>query len=283
MADSADYIQFTKRSVWRYLAYAVLTGYGLVVLLPVYTMLMTSFKRNAEVFSRPFLPPTTFLFTGYVRLLTQEGFGRFFLNSLYVTLASILIILILTTLAAHGLGRYAFKVRGLVYAYLLAGILIPIRLATISLIHVLNWTHLYDRLFGLILIYVAMGIPFSVFILTEFIRQLPEELYAAARIDGASETDTFRLISVPLLRPAIAATAIFNFVPVWNDFWWPLIFIRTESLKTVPLAAAIFWGQFETQWNLVFSALSLATLPVLFFYLAMSRQFIKALTAGAFK
>lgn len=283
MPEHAAYVQFSRGSVWRYLASLILAAYALVALAPIYVMFMTSFKTNIEVFSRPFLPPSKFIFSGYVRILTQDGFGRFFLNSAYVALMSILIILVLTAPASHALGRYAFRGHGWVYAYLLAGILVPIRLATISLIHIMNWTGLYDRLLGLVMIYVAMGIPLSVFILTEFVRQLPEELYAAARIDGASEFQAFRTISVPLLRPAIAATAIFNFVPIWNDFWWPLIFIRTDALKTVPLAAAIFWGQFETQWNLVFSALSLASLPVLLFYVLLSRQFTRALTAGAFK
>lgn len=283
MSEGVTHLHFGRRSPWRYAAYALLGSYCLIVLVPIYTMLMTSVKTNVEVFSRPFLPPTRFVLSGYARILGEEGFTRFFANSAYVTLLAIAIILVLTAPASHALGRYVFKGRGWLYAYLLAGILIPIRLATISLIHVMNWTGLYDRLFGLTLIYVAMGIPFSIFILTEFVRQLPEELYAAARIDGAGEFAALWSISLPLLRPAIAATAIFNFVPIWNDFWWPLIFIRTDALKTVPLAAAIFWGQFETQWNLVFSALSLASLPALVFYLLMSRHFIKALTAGAFK
>jgi len=136
---------------------------------------------------------------------------------------------------------------------------------------------------SLIIVYVAMGIPFGVFILTDFIRFIPEELSNAARIDGCSEPKIFYKIIIPLLRPAMAIVAIINFIPIWNDFWFPLILIRSDNMKTVPLATALLFGQFETDFGLIFSALSMASLPLVIFYLILSRQFGKGLTAGAFK
>jgi raffinose/stachyose/melibiose transport system permease protein len=142
---------------------------------------------------------------------------------------------------------------------------------------------LFDTLSSLIIVFVSMGIPLGVFILYDFIRMIPEELSNSARIDGAGEGAIFRRIVVPLIQPALASVAIVNFIPIWNDFWFPLILIRSNSQRPVPLATAILFGQFETNFGMVFAVLSLASLPVMIFYLVLSQYFIKGITSGAMK
>jgi raffinose/stachyose/melibiose transport system permease protein len=128
-----------------------------------------------------------------------------------------------------------------------------------------------------------MGIPIAILVITAFIRNLPHELIDAASIDGASEWQIYSTIILPLVRPALSTVAIFNLIPVWNDFWFPLILIRQENYRTVPLGVSLLFGQYQTNWNNILSALSLASLPIIILYLLMASQFIKGLTAGAVK
>ncbi|MEG1366920.1 MAG: carbohydrate ABC transporter permease, partial [Oscillospiraceae bacterium] len=143
--------------------------------------------------------------------------------------------------------------------------------------------HLLNTIWALVPIYVAMGLPIAVFVLTEFIRQIPKELTEACLIDGAGRFSIMIKIIMPLTRPAIATVAIYNLVPFWNDLWFPLILISNEKAKTLLLGVTRLFGQYQTDWSKVLAVLTLSSLPVLILYLLMSRQFIKGMTAGAVK
>jgi raffinose/stachyose/melibiose transport system permease protein len=138
-------------------------------------------------------------------------------------------------------------------------------------------------MWSLIPIYVAMGIPIAIFVLTEFIRQIPGELSEAARIDGCGRFNVLLKIIAPMLKPALSTVAIYNLIPFWNDLWFPLIFINDERHKTLLLGVTRLFGQYQTDWSKVLAVLVLASIPVLLLYLIMSRQFIKGMTAGAVK
>lgn len=161
--------------------------------------------------------------------------------------------------------------------------IIPIRLGTISILKLMIGMHANDTLFSVIIVGIAVGIPFGIFILTDFIKMIPEELSAAARIDGCSEPTIFRIVIIPLLRPALAAVAIINYIPIWNDFWFPLVFLKSDSVKTVPLATALLFGQYQTNYALVFAVLSMASIPVMLFYIIFSKHFVQGLSSGALK
>jgi raffinose/stachyose/melibiose transport system permease protein len=167
--------------------------------------------------------------------------------------------------------------------YLALGIMIPIRLGTIAILNIMVAAKLVNTHLALILVYTAQGLPLAIFILSEFMRQVSDDLKNAARIDGLSEYAIFFRLVLPLVRPAIATVAVFTMIPIWNDLWFPLILAPGESTKTVTLGAQIFIGQFVTNWNAVLAALSLAILPVLVLYLLFSRQLIRGITAGAVK
>jgi raffinose/stachyose/melibiose transport system permease protein len=139
-----------------------------------------------------------------------------------------------------------------------------------------------NTLTALILVYIAQALPLTIFILTQFMRQVPEELKDAARLDGASEYRIFWLV-VPLVRPAIGAIGIFTMIPIWNDLWFPLILSPSQQTATVTLGVQQFLGQFVSDWNAVLASLSLAMIPILIFYLVFSKQMIKSITAGAIK
>jgi raffinose/stachyose/melibiose transport system permease protein len=185
-------------------------------------------------------------------------------------------------MAAYALSEYKFRGNTLMGLYLALGIMIPIRLGTVSILRLVVSLGLVNTLTALILVYTAMGLPLAIFVLQQFMRQVPGELKDAARVDGASEYRIFWLV-LPLVRPAVATVAVFVMIPIWNDLWFPLILAPGESTKTVTLGAQQFLGQFVSDWNAVLASLTLAMLPILILYVIFSRQLIRGLTAGAVK
>ena len=167
--------------------------------------------------------------------------------------------------------------------YLALGIMIPIRLGTVYILKITVASGLVNTLTALVLIYIAQGLPLAVFILTEFMKQISNDLKNAGRIDGLSEYRIFFILILPLVRPAMATVAVFTMIPIWNDLWFPLIIAPAEATKTITLGAQVFIGQFVTDWNAVLAALTLAIIPVLILYLIFSRQLIRGITAGAIK
>jgi len=272
-----------KNGTVRTLLYVILIIYSMSIFYPIFLMIITSLKENREIFTRPYSLPQSFNLDSYIHLFKISNYLIYFRNSIIITLTSLLIILALSSLISYVLAKYRFIGSRFLYFYFIAGLIIPIKLGTIGIIRIMLGLHVFDTLAALIIVYVAMGIPFGVFILTDFIRLIPEELSNSARIDGCSEPIIFFRIILPLIRPALAAVAIINFIPIWNDFWFPLLLIRTDNVKTIPLATALLYGQYETNFGLIFSVLTAASLPVIIFYLIMSRQFIKGLAAGALK
>ena len=272
-----------KNGTVRTLLYVILIIYSMSIFSPIFLMLITSLKENREIFTRPYSLPQSFNLDSYIHLFKISNYLIYFRNSIIVTLTSLLIILALSSLISYVLAKYRFIGSRFLYFYFIAGLIIPIKLGTIGIIRIMIGLHIFDTLAALIIVYVAMGIPFGVFILTDFIRLIPEELSNAARIDGCSEPKIFFRIILPLLRPALAAVAIINFIPIWNDFWFPLLLVRSDNVKTIPLATALLYGQYETNFGLIFSVLAAASIPVIIFYLILSRQFIKGLSSGALK
>lgn len=264
-------------------AHGTLLLWSFVVLLPIWTLIVNSVKPSREIFRDPFGPPDTFTFEGYQAAWVDGNFDLYFRNSFFVTATSLLLIVFLGSLAAYGLANWQSRTSNLLYLFFVAGLMIPIRLGTINLFQIIRTLGLEDTVYSLVPIYVAMGLPIATFVLTSFIRALPQELSDAARVDGASEFRIYRTVILPLIRPAVATVVIFNMLPIWNDLWFPLIFIRAREARTVTLGVSLLFGQYQTDWTRALSALALAAVPVLVLYLLMSGQFIKGLTSGAVK
>jgi raffinose/stachyose/melibiose transport system permease protein len=263
--------------------YAILIAWSVVVLFPIYTMLINSLKPRREIFRNPFVPPWPVTFEGYQTVWSDGRFDLYFRNSLAVTLISLVLIILLGSLAAYALAMWRSRWSTALYIFFIAGLMIPIRLGTINIFQIVQSFGLTNKAMGLIPVYVAMGLPISVFVLTTFIRSLPGELIDAAHVDGAGELRIYWSVILPLIRPALATVMIFNLIPVWNDLWFPLIFIRAEDQRTVILGVSLLFGQYQTNWTRVLAALSMSAVPILILYLLMSKQFIKGLTAGAVK
>jgi raffinose/stachyose/melibiose transport system permease protein len=263
--------------------YAMLAAYGFTVIYPIYLMVLSSFKTSREILQDPFSLPQTWTFSNYVEAWTRGNFSTYFGNSVFVTSAALILVLALGSLAAYPLGRYRFWGRQWVMLYFLAGLMLPIRLGILPLFFLMRDLGLLNTPWSLILIYAASGLPFTIFVLANFFETLPQELEEAARLDGASEFRIYAQVMLPLIRPALATVAVFNFIPWWNDFFFPLIFIRAERFKTLPLGLFSFFGEHQNNWALLFSGLTITALPLLVVYLFASRQIIKGLTSGALK
>ncbi len=264
--------------------HVALLAYTLFAIFPIILILMNSFKSRKAIFNAPYLPPLpdTFSLIGFSTVFERSNFQWYVLNSLLITLGSMFLILLTGAMAAYALSEYKFPGNTVVGLYLALGIMIPIRLGTISILRLVVAMGLINTLTALILVYTAMGLPLAIFVLQQFMSQIPKELKESARIDGASEYRIFWLI-LPLVRPAIATVAVFIMIPVWNDLWFPLVLAPGESTKTVTYGAQQFLGQFISDWNAVLASLTLAMIPVLILYVLFSRQLIRGLTAGAVK
>ena len=275
-------------------AHAVLIAYPVIALFPVVLIVINSFKSRAAIFRSPLSLPTreTFDAVGYTTVMAQGDFIQYFQNSLIVTVGSLFFVLLVGAMAAFALSEYRFKLNSLTGLYLALGIMIPIRLGTVAILQLMAGTGLTDPvgllgrggpLTALILVYTAQGLPLAIFILSEFMQTVSNDLKNAGRIDGMNEYKIFFRLVLPLVRPAMATVAVFTMIPIWNDLWFPLILAPSETTKTVTLGAQMFLGQFQSEWDAVLAALALAIVPVLILYLIFSRQLIRGITSGAVK
>ncbi len=276
----------TRRHTGRTVAaHAVLLTYTLIALFPVFVIVINSFKSRKAIFADPLaLPmPGNIDLVGYTTVLEQGHVVQYFANSLIVTVASLFFVLLFGAMAAFALSEYRFRGNLLMGLYLALGIMIPIRLGTVAILQMMVAAGLVNTRTALVLVYTAQGLPLAVFILSEFMKTISDDLKNAGRIDGLSEYRIFFTLVLPLIRPAMATVAVFTMIPIWNDLWFPLILAPSEATKTITLGSQVFIGQFVTNWNAVLAALSLAIVPVLVLYLIFSRQLISGITAGAVK
>ncbi len=269
----------------RALAHLGLFSYTLIAVVPVLMIVMNSFKTRRAIFGDPVALPGvgTFDLVGYATVFERSNFPLFFANSLIVTVVALALVLIAGSMAAHALAEYRFPGNALMGLYLAIGIMIPIRLGTISILNLVVDLNLINTLAALILVYTAQGLPLAIFIMSAFMRQVPRSPKDAARVDGMNEYKIYLVIVLPMIRPVAATVLVFTMIPIWNDLWFPLILAPGESTKTVTLGAQQFIGQFITDWNAILAALTMAIVPVLVLYVVFSRQLIAGLTSGAVK
>jgi len=259
--------------------------YTVLAVGPIVLILINAFKTRRAIFADPlgFPDARTFTTIGFDRVFANSDFGLYFLNSLTVTVVSLGLIVLIGAMAAWALTEYCFRGNTILSLYLAIGIMVPIRLGSVSILRMMVELNLVNTLTALVLVYVAQGLPLAILILGEFIQQIPKDLRDAARCDGVSEYRIFGSIILPLIRPAIATVAVFTMVPIWNDLWFPLILAPGDGKQTVTLGVQQFIGQYVTDWNAVLASLTLAIAPILVLYLLFSRYLVRGLTAGAVK
>jgi raffinose/stachyose/melibiose transport system permease protein len=263
--------------------YSVLTIQSISVLLPVLFMVNSSLRSSNDFAQNPMQLARHPYWKNFSQVWANGDFATFLKNSIFITGGSLLVTIALGVGAGFVLGKYTFKGHTIVLSYVLTGMLIPAKLMILPLFILLKDVHLLDSQIGLILVYSSGSLPAAIFILSGFFRNLPSDLDNAARIDGASEFQMLRKVLFPLVKPGIAIVAIYSAIPIWNDFFLPLVFIQSSAKKTIMQGLTIFFGEYSNQWGVLFAGLMIASIPLIALYLILSEQFIKGLTAGAIK
>ncbi len=256
------------------------------VLFPFYWTLKTSITPSRELPQTALLwfPPDPTL-QNFFDVFTQQPFGLNLLNSLIISLATVLLSLAVASLAAYALGRFSFRGRGpLLYLILAVSTFPPIALLG-GMYTAIRALGLYNTHLGLILAYTTFTLPFSIWVLTSFIRQIPAELEQAATIDGATTLQTLVLVILPLMPPALVTTGLLAFINAWNEFLFALTFTSSDAARTVPVAIGFFAGssQYESPFGVIMAASVVVTVPLIVLVLIFQRRIVAGLTAGAVK
>ena len=251
---------------------------------PFIFIIFTSLKSTAEVMnSSAFAPPTDPLFSNYAAAWTRGRFSTTFFNSAVITLIKVPLGLMISAMAAYALAKIEFKGNKLLLLLILFGTMIPFQVMLAPLFTLVNGLKLIDTYPGVILPYLAFGVPYQVFILHGFFRGLPKELSEAARIDGASHFIIFWRIFLPVSLPVLAALLILDFVSTWNEFAMALVLLQDRDMWTLPLGLSAFQGQFSRDYGQLNSAIVMTVLPATIVYLIFQRYFVSGLTSGAVK
>jgi len=252
-----------------------------IVLVPIYWILITSFKTQDTYFAtNPLVPPGSPTLDNY-RLVIESDFPRYFLNSAIVTVGAVVPTLLVSFMASYAIVRGSnLRVMRASGSLFLMGLAIPLQAAVIPIYLIIIKLQLYDTLLAIILPSIAFAIPLSVLVLSNFIRDIPRELFESMRVDGATEWRTLWNLAFPLTRPALVTVAIYNGLLIWNGFLLPLILTQSPNQRTLPLALASFQGQYSINVPAVLASVMLTTLPILILYVIGRRQLLSGLTAG---
>jgi len=257
--------------------YIPLILYSVLIALPLVWMIFSSLKSIREMFANPFGLPSEPKWENF-SLAWESGISRYLINSVLITGISVVIIVVVSAMAAYALARMRFPGRTPLYLIIIAGFAIPVHVTLVPLYRTLNQFDLINTYPGIIGPYVAFGIPFSVLLLYAFFIQFPTEIEDAARIDGCGTWQLFMRVILPLSLPGISSVAIFQSVFLWNEFSLALIVISDDNLRTIPLGLTKFQGQWTTNWPAMLAALTLASAPMLALYMLLQRQFINSLS-----
>ncbi|HZX07515.1 carbohydrate ABC transporter permease [Kribbella sp.] len=270
-----------KRSV----VHIPLLAWATVVGLPLLWMALSALKVDKEIVDNPFSLPRRLHWDNFARAWSQASIGRYTINTLVVVSGALVLTMTLGAMAAYILGRFEFRGRKLVYYGFAASMTFPVFLALVPLFLVASNLHLVGTLYGLILIYAAYALPFTIFFLTPFFADLPHEYAEAARIDGAGEIGIFVRIMVPLARPGLVSVGIFNFLGLWNQYLLPIVLMPDEKqfVLSQGLAALAVNQGYQSDWSALFAGLTIAVVPVLAVYLFSHRTIQAGLTAGGLR
>jgi raffinose/stachyose/melibiose transport system permease protein len=251
-----------------------------IIIVPIYYAVITSFKNQAGFFtSNPMLPASEPTLDNY-QLVLDNNFVRYFTNSLIVTLGTVLPALLVSFMAAYAIVRGKGRFLSLTNNLFLLGLAIPLHATIIPIYWMITRAHLYDTLLALILPSVAFAIPVSVLILSNFMRDVPNELFESMRLDGCSDWAMMWRLALPMTKPAVITVGIYNALHVWNGFLFPLILTQSPATRVLPLSLWTFQGEFSVNIPAILASVVLATLPLLVIYVVARRQLLSGLTAG---
>ena len=262
--------------------YPVFTVLAVVILFPVVWMVYSSFKSNGAIFDNVFALPTSFFLDNYTKVIKGAGLANWFRSSVVVTVISVLGLLVLSSMAAYAFAMMRFRGKSALFLFFLIGLMVPPQALIISGYGWMSVLGLLDSWWALIFTYFGWT-AFGVLVLRNFFESVPREIVDSARIDGAGHWNMFWRIMLPLARPSTSTVAIFLFMWIWNDFLYPLVYLQSEELYTLPLGVMLLNGQYQPEWGLQMAGLTIATVIPLIVYYFLQKQFVRGILVGAVK
>lgn len=280
--------EYKKRRNWRPLRialyYAFIIPFLLIWLVPIFMTLITSVRSLDDItLNGPFALPSNIEWGNFPEAWTDGGLSGYMRNSFIITIPALIISLGLSSLAAFALARFRFKGNLIIYFTFVGGSLLPFQILMLPVYRLANTLNLYDTYWALIIFHGAFQIGFCTFVLRNFIRTIPGEIFDAARIDGANEFRIYRQHVLPLILPALAALATLQFTWIFNDYLWALILVQRDALKPVTTGLASLRGEFIQAYNIQFAGTLIAVIPTVLLFIFLQRYFIQGLTMGSGK
>lgn len=264
------------------ITYTLLTLLSIVYIFPVFWVIVSSFKGKNELYQwPPSVFPADFTFENYAIAFKAGKFGLFFMNSLFVTVVSTLLLLLINSMAGYALAKYRFRGDTFILIAFISTLMIPLEVIMIPIFKIISKLGLYNSLWGIIIPPAAT--PTGVFLMRQYLLTVPNELLEAARIDGAGEWKIYWRIVLPIAQPIMAVLAIFSFMWRWDDFLWPLIVISDPSKYTVQLAISNFIGQYDVDWGSLLAMTVVTMIPVLIVFLMFQKHFVQGMVTSGMK
>lgn len=272
-----------KKNKGSILLFAIVLVIACFYVFPLLISFISAFKTNGEILKNPTALPTSFYTGGFEHLFNKTNYPKAFLNSMFLTVVSELLIIIVIPMGAYGIARTRTKLSGAIYTFFLAGMMIPFQAYMISLFKQLNTIGLFGTLAGPVVIYISGATAFGTLLFTSFVSSVPVEIEEAAKIDGCSNLRIFWQIVFPLLKPCTASMVILNGLGIWNDYLMPSLVLPSTGAKTINVEIYRFVGELSSRWDIVFSGVVCGIVPILIVFFCLQSYFVKGITAGAAK
>lgn len=265
------------------LVYGVLILFAVLFLYPILWLVINSFKTNAELFASPWSLPGSLSLENYYKAFTEGNIGRYFVNSVIVTGAVVIVATVLSAMAAYGLTRLRWRLSKLVLALFLLGLSIPMHAAVVPLFAMFNKLQLVNTYLAVIIPHVVFAMPIAILILTSFFSTIPHEVEEAAVMDGCSIWGVFFKIICPMAVPSLVTVAVITFINAWNDLLLPQIFLSDPEMMTLPVGLTAFQGRYSTDYVAMIAAVVITIIPTIVVYSLLHKKIISGMTAGAVK
>lgn len=283
MKEKKERVGGTKRKITTAVIYIFLSILALIYVAPLIWIALTSLKDDNTLFISPFAMPEKLMWENYSFAWTAGNLGTATWNSTFVCVVTLLLSMLVGTMAAFAIGRMKWKLAGTMMTYFMTGMMIPVHCVLIPLFTKFSKVGLSNNLWGLILPYLTFALPVTIFIMKGFFEGLPNELFESACIDGCSIYQMFTKIALPLSKTGLFVTGLMTFVSNWNELLLAMVFISDDTKKTLPVALSKFVGPYNTNYSQMFAAIVLAIVPTIVVYCCFSNQIVDGLTAGAVK
>lgn len=286
---NAMILTFKNKKTWmNILKFIVVNGALVLVMIPLLTLIMTSFKSLEDIMLHPTsFFPTKWVFTNFVTVLKEFPFMRYLANTIFVTVLNSFGVVLSSALVAYGFSRFNFKYKNLIFTIMLSTIFIPAQILQIPMFELYRSLGWFNSYYPMILPGFLGGGIVNVFLIRQFMSNLPKQMYEAAVVDGANEFQIFSRIAVPLCKPVLLTVFIFTFVGTWNDFYSPLLYLTDDSKYTLAYGLYMTFSKFEvagqTAWNLVSAANIVFVIPIIAMYFFFQKYFVEGITLGSVK